>query len=426
MTAESEAPLDPNQERDLLVTFSQIEEARERIRSSITTTPCSYSKLLSERTGCKVYLKMDNLQITGSFKERGACNKLMTLTEAERACGVIASSAGNHAQALAYHGARLGISTKIVMPVGTPLIKVTRTKNFGAEVVLHGANYDEAYRRARELEHEEGRVFAHPFDDPMVIAGQGTMGLEIMEQNPYLDAVLVAIGGGGLISGVACAIKETNPKIRVIGIEPASLPSMREAIAARHPVEVREGTTLADGIAVRRVGRRTLANVLHYVDDVITVSEEQIANAILVLLEQEKTVAEGAGAAPVAALLDGLVPELVGKRVCPIVCGGNIDVNIIARIIERGLVAAGRIWRLDVVITDTPGSLAALLTCLGMLRANVLEVAHNRTFTSGLAFGSTHVELKLETRGGAHIREIRDTLSERGYVIAEASAAPEE
>ncbi len=402
-----------------VITFAEIEEARERIRSSVTTTPCKFSKLLSERSNARVFPKMENLQITGSFKERGACNKLMTLTSEERACGVIAASAGNHAQAIAYHGARLGISTKIVMPEGTPLVKVTRTRNFGAEVVLHGSNFDDAYAYACQIGDEEGRVFAHPFNDRAVIAGQGTIGLELLEQNPYLDAIIVAIGGGGLISGVACAIKETNPKIKVIGVEPAVLPSMKTALQQGAPVELPEATTLADGVAVRRVGDLTLANVSRYVDDIVTVSEEEIASSILTLLEEEKTIAEGAGAASVAALLNNVIPSLEGKKVCPIICGGNIDVNVIARIIERGLVAAGRLWQVEITITDTPGSLAELLTHIGKMRANVLEVAHNRTFASGLSFGSTHVELRLETRGDMHINEIRHRLNSLGYEFDE-------
>lgn len=408
-----------HEDTDMLLTFSEIEEARERIRGAVSMTPCSPSTLLSQRIGCKVYLKLENLQITGSFKERGACNKLMTLTAEERARGVIASSAGNHAQALAYHGSRLGINVKIVMPEGTPLVKITRTKSFGAQVVLHGSNYDDAYQHARILEQEEGRVFAHPFNDRAVMAGQGTIGLELLEQNPYLDVVLVAIGGGGLISGIAAAIKETNPKIRVIGVEPSVLPSMKRALEHGSPTELGEATTLADGIAVRRVGELTLANVRRYVDDIVTVSEEQIANAILTLLEQDKTVAEGAGAAPVAALLAGLIPNISNKRVCPVICGGNIDVNVIARIIERGLAAAGRLYQINVVIVDRPGSLAQLLTHLGKLNVNVLEVAHNRMFTSGLSFGSTQVELRLETRGHEHIAQIRERLQGLGYDVLE-------
>jgi threonine dehydratase len=411
--------MSPPETNDALITFSEIEDARDRIRSALRVTPCTHSELLSAQSGSKVYLKFENHHITGSFKERGACNKLMTLTPEERQRGIIASSAGNHAQAIAYHGSRLGISTKIVMPEGTPLVKITRTRKFGAEVVLHGSDYDAAYRKACEIEEEENRVFAHPFNDRAVIAGQGTIGLELLEQNPYLDAIVVAIGGGGLISGIACAIKETNPKIRVIGVEPEVLTSMKTAVEQKKPVEVPEAHTLADGVAVRRVGDLTLANVSHYVDDIVTVSEEQIANAILTLLEQEKTVAEGAGAAAVAAITEDRIPGLKGKRVCPIICGGNIDVNVIARIIERGLVAAGRLWRVEVIITDTPGSLAAVLGLIGELRANVLEVYHNRTFTSGKFFGTTHIELKLETRGEDHIAEIRKRLIKRGYQLVE-------
>ena len=401
----------------LLMTFAEIEEARERIRHAVALTPCRASNLLSAQVGCKVYLKLENLQVTGSFKERGACNKLATLTEEEKKRGIIASSAGNHAQALAYHATRMGVSAKIVMPEGTPLIKVTRTKGFGAQVVLHGASYDDAYAHALSLQAAENRVFAHPFDDRATIAGQGTIGLELLEQNPYIDTVLVAIGGGGMISGIACAIKETNPKIRVIGVEPAGLASMKAAIAHGGPVEIPDAKTLADGVAVRRVSDMTYANVVHYVDDIVTVDEEQIANAILTLLESEKTIAEGAGAAPLAALIAGLIPQVQGRKVCPIICGGNIDVNVIARIIERGLVAAGRLWQLEVVITDTPGSLAALLQHVGKMRANVLEIFHNRTFTSGTSFGSTHVALRLETRGEDHIAQIHTNLRELGYTI---------
>lgn len=380
-------------------------------------TPCHKSENLSSQLGCQVFLKLDNLQRTGSFKERGAANKLMTMPEEERRCGVIASSAGNHAQAVAYHGTKLGIDTKIVMPEGTPLVKVTRTKRFGGKVVLHGANYDAAYARAMELAEEEGRTFVHPFDDPAIIAGQGTLGLEVLEQNPYLDVVIVPIGGGGLISGIAAALKQTNPKIRVIGVEPEVLPSMREAVKKTFPFELPAAQTLADGVAVRKVGNVTHANVSEYVDEIVTVDEEEIANAILVCLEEEKFVVEGAGAAPVAALLAGKVQDIQGKRVCSIVSGGNIDVNVISRIIERGLVAAGRLFRLDLQIEDVPGSLADVLSLLADERANVLQVFHNRTFMEASPFGATNVELTLETRGSEHIEQIRTTLEKHGYKI---------
>jgi threonine dehydratase len=410
MTEQSSLPAD-----DLVVHFAEIEAARDRIAGSIDTTPCRKSENLSRRAGCQVYLKLDNLQRTGSFKERGAANKLMTLPESERARGVIASSAGNHAQAVAYHGTKLGIDTKIVMPEGTPLVKVTRTRAFGGKVVLEGSNYDEAYRCATEIAEREDRCFVHPFDDPAVIAGQGTLGLEILEQNPYIEAVVVPVGGGGLISGIAAALKETNPRIRVIGVEPQSLPSMRTAIDEGGPVEIPPSRTLADGIAVRKVGRFTHATVSRYVDEIVTVSEEEIANAILVCLEEEKFMVEGAGAAPVAALLAGKLSNIAGRKVCLVVSGGNIDVNVLSRIIERGLVAAGRLVRLDLQIEDVPGRLAELLTLMAELRANVLQVSHNRTFMESSPLGATNVELTLETRGPEHIDQLRAALKERGY-----------
>jgi threonine dehydratase len=417
MATESESTSVTDSTEDLLIHFKDIEAARERIRDSVDVTPCHKSENLSQQLDCKVFLKLDNLQRTGSFKERGAANKLMTMPEEERRNGVIASSAGNHAQAVAYHGTRLGIDSKIVMPEGTPLVKVTRTKRYGGKVVLHGANYDDAYAHALEIADEEGRAFVHPFDDAAIIAGQGTIGLEILEQNPYLEVVLVPIGGGGLISGIAAALKQTNPKIRVIGVEPEVLPSMQSAVGKKMPFEMPAAQTLADGIAVRKVGRITHANVSHFVDEIVTVSEEEIANAILVCLEEEKFVVEGAGAAPIAALLSGKIDNIRDKRVCSIVSGGNIDVNVVSRIIERGLVAAGRLFRLDLQIEDVPGSLADVLALLADERANVLQVFHNRTFMESSPFGATNVELTLETRGADHIDHIRTTLEKHGYKI---------
>ncbi|MFP4598935.1 MAG: threonine ammonia-lyase [Persicimonas sp.] len=400
-----------------MVHFKDIEAARKRIGDSINVTPCHMSENLSQQLDCQVFLKLENLQRTGSFKERGAANKLALLTDEERDAGVIASSAGNHAQAVAYHGTRLGIDSKIVMPEGTPLVKVTRTKRFGGKVVLHGANYDAAYAHAMELAASEGRTFVHPFDDLGIIAGQGTLGLEILEQNPYLDVVIVPVGGGGLISGIAAALKETNPKIRVIGVEPEALPSMGDAVKKNGPLELPTAQTLADGIAVRKVGSFTHANVSHYVDQMVTVGEEAIANAILVCLEEEKFVVEGAGAAPIAALLAGEIDDIAGRRVCSIVSGGNIDVNVVSRIIERGLVAAGRLIRLDLQIDDVPGSLADLLALVADERANVLQIFHNRTFLESSPFGATNVELTLETRGQDHIDHLRTVLEKHGFKI---------
>jgi len=400
-----------------VITFDEIQAAQRRIADAIYVSPCPESENLSQRTGATVHLKMENLQRTGSFKERGASNKLQQLDEDQRERGVIAASAGNHAQAVAYHGTRLGIDSTIVMPEPTPLVKVTRTRRFGAEVVLEGSSYDEAHAHACELADERDLEFVHPFNDRAIIAGQGTLGLELLEQNPYIDVVICAVGGGGLISGTAAALKETNPQIRVIGVEPESLPSMKTALERHEVVEVPEGQTIADGIAVRKVGHLTYASATKYVDEMVTVTEQEIANAILVLLEEEKTVAEGAGVAPVAALLADKISGIEGKQVFPIVCGGNIDVNVISKIIDRGLAAAGRIVRLDLQIRDVPGSLAEILTRIAELDANVLEVYHDRTFAEDSQLGVTNVELKLETRGPEHIERIRETLEEEGYEV---------
>lgn len=398
------------------ITLHDVEDAWDRIRPHIFYSPCAYSALLSEQLGSHIYLKLDNMQSTGSFKERGAANKLAVLSADERARGVIAASAGNHAQAVAFHGARLGISTKIVMPEGTPLVKVQRTKGFGGQVVLFGPNFDAAYSHAREIQEAENRTFVHPFDDPAIIAGQGTVGLEILEQVPDIDAIIVAIGGGGLVSGVLTAVKSKRPDVKVIGVEPEVLPSMLMALKEHHVVELPSAQTLADGISVRRVGQLTYEHVKDLIDEIVTVSEAEIAQAILILLEQEKTLAEGAGAAALAALISRKV-NLPGKKVCVLICGGNIDVNVISRIIERGLVATGRLCRLTLRITDTPGALARVLNIVSKHKGNVLEIQHNRTFTSGDQFGTTHVELKLETRGQEHIARIRQAMSEEDIAI---------
>ncbi len=400
------------------VSIEDVRAARERIRDHIDMTPCRRSKLLSDQYGGDVFLKLDNLQLTGSFKERGAANKLAQLTDEERARGVIAASAGNHAQAVALHGARLGVSTRIVMPEGTPIVKVSRTRGFGGDVVLHGENFDASYAHARELQKQHGYTFVHPFEDPAIISGQGTVGLEILEQVPDVDVVVVAIGGGGLAAGMGVAIKALRPDVELIGVEPSNLPSMSQALAAGAPVEVPEGKTLADGVAVRKVGALTRKLVERYVDRVVTVSEREIASAILTLLEQEKTLAEGAGAAALAAIMSGAV-DVKGRRACALICGGNIDVNVISRIIERGLVATGRLHRLSLRIKDTPGTLANVLTLVGRLKANVMEVHHQRAFNSGEAFGTTNIELNIETRGPDHIEELEAALGEAGFEIIE-------
>ena len=393
--------------------ISDIEAARARIRDSVYMSPCAFSESFSKMTGNKLSFKLENLQMTGSFKERGALNKLLTLTPEERACGVIAASAGNHAQGVSYHATRQGIRAQIVMPLTTPMIKVSSTRSYGAEVILHGTNYDEAHEEAQRRCQAGGLTFIHPFDDDAVIAGQGTIGLELIEQNPYLDAVVVPVGGGGLISGIACAMKETNPKIKVIGVQTARLPSMQASVAQKKPVMVPAATTIAEGIAVRRPGERTLPLVMKYVDDIVTVDEEEIANAILLLLEREKTVAEGAGAAPVAALVQRKT-ALVGKKVAVVVAGGNIDATFLARIIERGLVKDGRLVRFRLRIADHAGALARLTAVLAAQLANIIEISHDRAYY-GVNLGDSLVEVTLETRGPDHITDLVGALEAAGY-----------
>ena len=397
-----------------MVTLHDVEVARERIRDRVYLSPCARSETLSRATGTEAWLKLENLQMTGSYKERGALNKLLLLSAAERERGLIAASAGNHAQGVAYHAGRLGVRTTIVMPETTPIMKVANTRAYGARVVMHGANYDEAYAEARRLEQVEGLTFVHPFDDPAVVAGQGTIGLELLEQAPGLEAVIVPIGGGGLASGVAVAVKSRRPDARVIGVETEVLPSMITALEEGHPVTLEPATTVADGIAVKRAGDLTLEHVKAYVDDVVTVSEEEIASAILYLLEKEKTVVEGAGAVGVAALLQRKA-RLEGKRVVAVVSGGNIDVNLVARVIERGLVKDGRLVRISVALMDKPGQLARVSSIVANHRANVIEVHHTRAFAT--RFGDTTLQLTLETRGPEHVEEILRALRERGYQV---------
>ena len=395
------------------VTQASIEAARNRIGNSILFSPCHLSHHLSELTGLPLHLKFENLQRTGSFKERGALNKLLTMNEAERSRGVMAASAGNHAQGVAFHAAAHNIRAQIVMPLTTPLVKVAATRSYGAEVILHGANYDEAYEEAMRRCSLEGCTFIHPFDDPDVIAGQGTIGLELLEQVPDLEAVVVPIGGGGLISGVGCALKETNPKIRVVGVEPEKLPSMLRAREAGSPIPISSEATIADGIAVRRAGDVTLPLVNRYVDEIVTVDDEEIASAILMLLEQEKTLAEGAGAAALAAIVHSKT-NLRHRRTVALVCGGNIDVTLLAKIIERGLVKDGRLLRIRVYLQDRPGALHQLTQILARERANIVETLHNRAYY-GVSLGETVIDVTLETRGAAHITAINHALREAGF-----------
>jgi threonine dehydratase len=395
------------------VSLATVQQARERIRQFIYNSPCRHSVELSQMTGQETFLKLDNVQRTGAFKERGALNKILTLSDEEKRRGVVAASAGNHAQAVAYHACARGIRTQIVMPLMTPLVKVAATKGFGAEVVLRGANYDEAYSYALESCATQGMTFLHPFDDVEVINGQGSIGLELLEQVPDLEAVVVPIGGGGLISGVASAIKESNPNVRVVGVQTERLPSMLRATEAGHPVTIPASATVADGIAVRRAGDVTLPLVERYVDEIVTVDEEEIANAILVLLEKEKTLAEGAGAVAIASLLQHKT-SLGRQRTAALVCGGNIDVSLLAKIIERGLAKDGRRLRLRIHLTDRPGALHQLTKIIADLRANIVETEYDRTYY-GVNLGDTAIDISMETRGPEHIQEILDALNAAEY-----------
>jgi threonine dehydratase len=396
-----------------MINLADVKAALDRIRESIYLSPCTISATFSQLTGNSIYLKLDNLQRTGAFKERGALNKLLTLTKEERDQGVIAASAGNHAQGLAYHAGKRGIKAQICMPLTTPLTKVSATKNYGAEVVLHGANYDEACEEAIRRGNQQHLTFIHPFDDDAVIAGQGTLGLEMLQQHPEIEAVVVPIGGGGLIGGTACAIKETNPKVKVIGVQTSRLPSMKAAVAEGKPVTIPAAATIADGIAVRRAGDRTLPLVRKYVDQIVTVDEEEIANAILLLLEREKTMAEGAGAAAIAAMVNHKF-DMSGKKVAVLVCGGNIDVTLLSRIIERGLVKDGRLVRLRVHLPDYPGALHRLTGILADHRANIVETSYDRTYY-GVNLGETAIDITMETRGPEQIAELLAALGAAGY-----------
>jgi len=398
-----------------MITLADIQVARKTIGDSVFLSPCAFSNTFSRLTGNRIFFKLENLQMTGSFKERGAVNRLSALTPEERARGVVTASAGNHAQGVAYHATRLGIRSKICMPVGTPLIKVSSTKNYGADVVLYGNNFDEACEEAERLRKADNLTFVHAFDDDAIIAGQGTIGLELLEQQPDLEAVVVPIGGGGLIGGIACALKETRPGIKVIGVETERLPSMKAALAAHTPVTLPPAVTIGDGIAVRRAGDRTLPLVAKYVDEIVTVDEEEIANAILLLLEREKTVAEGAGAAPAAALLNHKT-SLRGLRTAVVISGGNIDVNFLSRIIERGLVKDGRLVRLRLRTPDQPAALYKVLGLIAERRANVMNIVHDRSHY-GVNLGESVIELTLETRGRDHANEIVALLQQSGYPI---------
>jgi threonine dehydratase len=394
-----------------MLQIDDIRAAAARLDGHLLRTPCVESRTLSQLTGCQVFLKFENLQYTASFKERGACNKLAQLSPDERARGVIAMSAGNHAQGVAYHAQRLGLRAVIVMPRFTPGVKVERTRGFGAEVVLHGDTLDEARAHARALAAREGLVFVHPYDDEAIVAGQGTVALEMLADVPDLDTLVIAVGGGGLIAGMATAAKALKPGIEVIGVQTERFPAMVNAIKGTHLPQ--GSSTIAEGIAVGTPGEVNLPIVRARVDDLLLVDEGDIEQAIVMLLEIEKTLVEGAGAAGLAALLKH-PKRFAGRRVGLVLCGGNIDPMLLASIIERGMVRAGRLARITVNARDVPGNLARITALVAEAGANIDEVHHQRAFTL-LAAQNVEIELVLQTRGHAHVQQVIDVLNAAGF-----------
>ncbi|MEI6505529.1 MAG: threonine ammonia-lyase [Planctomycetota bacterium] len=398
------------------VTLADIHAARARIEGRVLRSPCPRSIPLSELVGAEVFCKLDLLQRTGSFKERGACNALLLLDDAQRAHGVVAASAGNHALGLAYHGKLLGIPVTVVMPRFAPLVKVATCRRLGARVILEGNTFDDARQLAVEIAARDGLTRVHGFDDARVIAGQGTMGLEILEDVPDADALVVPTGGAGLMAGVAVAAKALRPEIKIIAVETAAAPSFSASLAAGRPTRVPIRPTLADGLAVGLVGELPFAIAAPLVDRVVTVDEAEVSLAVLRLLELEKTVVEGAAAAALAAVLGGHCPELAGKKIVLLLCGGNIDLTILDRVIDTGLVADGRRWRFAAQISDRPGGIARLTAAIAAAGASVREIVHDRAFSGADVF-STGVDVTVETAGHDHVAALAATLTAEGFVV---------
>ncbi len=402
-----------------MITFKEIEAARDRIADAVFCSACDHSIPLSEISGTQIFCKSENAQRTGSFKERGARNALSQLSPDQKKRGVIAASAGNHAQALAYQGKLLGIPATVVMPQFAPLIKVTNCQRLGAEVVLHGHDFAEAKAHAHVLAAEKGLAYIDGYDDPAIIAGQGTLGLEILDQVKEVDAVIVPVGGAGLIAGVSLAIKTSRPETKVIAVEAENVASFSAALQAGKPTKIDLKPTLADGLAIPQVGANAFAIARDHVDQTVTVTEEEIAIAILRLIELEKTVVEGAGATPLAALLSGKLPDLAGKRVVLPLCGGNIDPNILSRVIERGLVADGRLCRFRAVISDRPGGLAVLSKQIAAAGASIKQIVHDRAFASS-DVSTVTVLCTVETRNHQHFEQVRARLKTHGIKTHDA------
>lgn len=397
------------------VTIADIVAARSRISGGVAVTPCPESIQLSELCGAKIYCKLEYLQRTGSFKERGARNALLQLDDQQRQRGVIAASAGNHALGLAYHGQLLGIGVTVVMPRFAPLIKVSTCRRFGARIVLHGETYPEAIQHAHELAGREALNYIHGFNHPAIVAGQGTLGLELLDQVPDVEAIVVPIGGAGLIAGVAVAVKSVRPDVRIFGVEAEVVPTFTRALEAGQPVLIPLKPTLADGLAVGRVGDLPFAMARPLVERVVTVTEEQISLAILRLAELEKSVVEGAGASALAACMKGRLPEIAGKRVVVVLTGGNIDLGVLGRVIEHGLVTDGRLCRFTATISDRPGGLAKLAERIAAAGASIKEITHDRAFC-GPDVTAVNVLCTVETADQAHIARLLNQLQADGFI----------
>ncbi len=393
-----------------------IRKASNTLKGIVARTPLVHSSSLGRLYGVETHLKLENLQKTGSFKVRGAYNLIASLTGDEKKRGVITASLGNHAQGVAWASALLGVKAAVVMPETASIIKYTATRGYGAEVIFHGGFFDEAEGYAKKLAQETGMRFIPPFDDELVIAGQGTVGLEILEDQPGIDTIVVPVGGGGLIAGIASAVKESGRDVSVVGVEAAASRSCTESLKAGRPVDAERASTIADGIAVKRVGEKTFPLIQKYVDDVVAVSEESIAEAILILMERKKVVAEGAGAAVVAAAIEGKLPALT-KKAAFVISGGNIDVTILDRVLRTGLLKEGRVVKVETVLRDVPGSLAKLTAEIAALKANILQVVHRRD-AEDVAVGLTRLDVILEVEGPDHAKKVVKTLEEKGYSIS--------
>ena len=395
--------------------LNQIISAREKMKGIIHQTPLDFSQTFTDMSHNEVYLKLENLQKTGSFKVRGSINKLTSLSKEELSKGVIAASAGNHAQGVAYSSKMLNIPCTIVMPKGAPLSKIQATKNYGAEIVLEGDVFDDALAHAMELSEKQGFTLVHTFDDDEIIAGQGTVGLEILEQLPDVEAIICPVGGGGLIAGIAVAVKEKNPNVAIYGVEASACPSMAQSLLEKKPITVPSSPTVADGIAVKKPGVRNLEIVEKYVDDLVTVDELEMIRTMFLLLERNKLLVEGSGASSLAALLYEKL-NIKGKKVVALLSGGNVDVNFISRIIERGMVEAGRYARFSIIIVDKPGGLQRVLTNITEADANILSVHHTR-MGRNIYPGYTEIEIAVETKSHEHILDLQKALTAKGYRV---------